>query len=357
VKYKIYKSASLFLAVFMLALTLSSCTQGKQASKADEIVRPLADDFVIIEYKGGSVTAKDIAKEVNPGIKELQGQVIEQYKQAANRALLMKLLEAEAKKEGVATPQELLMRKVQPRDPSEEEITAFMKQNGLEKPMKDPKTGKMEKVSRDDIKQFLGRQSMQEQQQAYFASLRTAVNPKVKIEEPRVKIAETGKEPFHGNQNAKVVIHEFSDFECPFCARGKTLVTQIKEAYGDKVKVVFRNFPLEFHPNAEPAARAALCAHKQGKFWEFHDKAFDNQKGLTEANFVAWAGELGLKADDFKKCLGDDSVKASLESDLKAAESLGVNSTPTFYVNGRKVAGALPFDQMKQMIDQELAGR
>ncbi len=352
-KKKIYYSA----VSLVLGVSLLSCTQGKQANKAEDIVRPLADNFVIIEYKGGKITAKDVEKDLAPGMKEVQTQILEQYKQAANRALVMKLLEAEAKKEGVSSPQELMMRKVEPRQPSEDEVTAFMKQNGLDKPQKDPRTGKVEKVSRDDIRQFLARQSMQEQQQAFIAKLRSDVEPKVKIEEPRVKIALNGDEPFAGSKDAKVVIHEFSDFECPYCARGKTVVNQIKQAYGDKVKIVFRNFPLDFHPNAEPAAIAALCAHKQGKFWEFHDKAFDNQKALNEKNYQAWAKELTLNVDEFKKCQEDSTVKAALESDMKAAETLGVNSTPTFFVNGRKVSGALPFDQFKSMIDQELSGR
>ncbi len=344
-------------AAVIFTAALISCTQGKQASKIDEVVRPLADDFVIIKYKGGSVTAKDVSKELNPAIKEMQGQVIEQYKKTAERALLMKLLETEAKKEGVASPQELLMRKVQPREPTDLEITDFMKKNGLEKPMKDPKTGKMEKVSRDDIKQFLGRQSMQEQQQTYFAEIRKNADIQMLIQEPKVTVALSGNEPFAGGANAKVVIHEFSDFECPFCSRGKAVVDQIKQAYGDKVKVVFRHFPLDFHPKAQPAAIASTCAHKQGKFWEMHDKMFDNQKQLNAANYTAWAKELGLNEADFKKCQDDPATKKTLDEDLKVAEGLGVNSTPTFFVNGRKVAGALPFDQFKAMIDQELATR
>jgi protein-disulfide isomerase len=352
VKNKIF---SLGAVVFTAALM--ACNQGNQASKIDEVVRPLDDNFVIIQYKGGAITAKDVAKDVNPALKEIQGQLIEQYKQTANRALLMKLLEAEAKKEGVASPQELLMRKIQPREPTDAEITAFIKQNGLEKPMKDPKTGKMEKVKREDIKQFLARQSMQEQQQNYFAEIRKNSDIKMMIQEPKVEVAYKGTEPFSGGANAKVVIQEFSDFECPFCGRGKAVVTQLKQAYGDKIKIIFRNFPLDFHPNAMPAALAGVCAHKQGKFWELHDKMFDNQKALSPANYLSWAKELGLNEANFKACLEDPGTKKPLEEDMKAAEAVGVNSTPTFFINGRKVAGALPFDQFKSMIDQELVSR
>ena len=133
---------------------------------------------------------------------------------------------------------------------------------------------------------------------------------------------------------------------------------QLNSAYGDKIKIIFRHMPLEsIHPNARPASIASICAQKQEKFWPMHDKLFANQQDLNEGNYKAWGKELGLDAAAFEACLKDESGEVSkiVDKDLNLAQKIGVNSTPTFFVNGKKVAGALGFDQFKALIDQELA--
>ena len=165
-------------------------------------------------------------------------------------------------------------------------------------------------------------------------------------------------EPVLGNPNAKVVIYEHSDFQCPYCARGKEVVHQIAQAYGDKVAIVFRHLPLEFHPNAKPAAIASICAQEQGKFWEYHDKLFDNQKELSSDNYIKWAKELSLDEAKFKTCLSSPEAQKKLEKSAQLSEQVGANSTPTFFVGtkkeGKKVAGAQPFPEFKKMIDEAM---
>ena len=156
------------------------------------------------------------------------------------------------------------------------------------------------------------------------------------------------------SQKALVTIVEFSDFQCPFCSRAATTVSELEKDYGDKVRVVFKHTPLPFHQNAKPASSAAIAAGKQGKFWEFYDKAFANQQALTEENFEAWAKELALNVDRFNKDRKDPAVAQQIEDDIAAGQLVGIRGTPGFMINGRKVVGAQPAAVFKAVIDEEL---
>lgn len=154
--------------------------------------------------------------------------------------------------------------------------------------------------------------------------------------------------------NAKVEIIAFSDFQCPFCSRVVPTLKQIEQTYGDTVKVTFLHQPLSFHQNAMPAAIAAVAAQKQGKFWEMHDKLFANQSALTPANFETWAKELGLDVEQFKKDMADPATKAFVEKNQAIAMAVGATGTPAFFINGKSLRGAQPFDQFKAVIDEEI---
>jgi protein-disulfide isomerase len=153
---------------------------------------------------------------------------------------------------------------------------------------------------------------------------------------------------------AQVTIVEFSDFQCPFCSRAAKTVDQLVTDYGDKVRVVFKHKPLPFHDKAKPASAAAIAAGKQGKFWEFYHKAFDNQQNLTDENFVAWAKELGLDAAKFDADRKSDAVAKQIAADDELAGTVGISGTPGFMINGRKVVGAQPVGVFKAVIDEEL---
>jgi protein-disulfide isomerase len=349
---------NIYVTSALLSIFTLGCSQGSgPARTADQMVRPLADDVVIVEFKGGKITAGDVKDRVDAQVKQFSDEMIEAYKKGAEQMLVMKLMDEEVKKQGLANPQELLGKVAQEIQISDESVQKFIKDNKLDKGIQDPRTGKMRKVSTDEVRGFLTEQEMQSKQQSFFNGLRAQAEAKFKLEKPAVKIPATGNEPFTGKADAKVVIYEFSDFQCPFCARGNAVIKQVMTEYGDKVKLVFRHFPLSFHPEAEPSAIASLCAFKQqpGKFWEMHDLMFEKQSELGTASYKTWAKQIGLNEAEFNKCFDGKETKDLVDADMKAAEALGVNSTPTFFVNGKKVAGALPFAQFKSMIDEELA--
>lgn len=160
--------------------------------------------------------------------------------------------------------------------------------------------------------------------------------------------------PMKGAADGVVTIVEFSDFQCPFCSRVNPTIAQIVEEYPDQVRIFFKQMPLGFHDRAEPAARAALAAHNQGKFWEMHDLMFENQRALTDENFVAWAEELGLDIEQFQADYESDELRELVQADLATAQEIGVRGTPNFYINGVNVRGAQPFANFQSVIDAEI---
>lgn len=164
-------------------------------------------------------------------------------------------------------------------------------------------------------------------------------------------------DPSWGPKDAAVVVVEFSDFQCPFCKRFANDTSQkLQDAYGDKIRYVFKNLPLKsIHPHALGAAIASQCAHEQGKFWEYYHKLFDNQRNLDADKLVDYAAELGLNKGKFTSCVARRDVADKVEADIQAAVKLGVNGTPGFIIAGTKLSGAQPFDNFKAEIDKALA--
>ncbi|MFH1811191.1 MAG: thioredoxin domain-containing protein [Pseudomonadota bacterium] len=157
-----------------------------------------------------------------------------------------------------------------------------------------------------------------------------------------------------GPKDAKVTIVEFSDFECPFCSRVVPTMDKILDTYKKDVRFCFRNNPLPFHNNAMPAAMAAMAAGEQGKFFEMHDKLFANQKALTRADLDRYAQEIGLNTSKFKAAMDNSAFKAQIEQDQKDSASVGARGTPSFFINGTKIAGAQPFESFQKLIDEDI---
>jgi protein-disulfide isomerase len=160
--------------------------------------------------------------------------------------------------------------------------------------------------------------------------------------------------PRRGPEKAQLDLVEFSDFQCPFCSRVNPTLNQINKEYGDQVAIVFKHLPLRMHSKAPAAHAAAEAAHRQGKFWEMHDLIFANQRELTQQKYEEYAQKLGLDMDRFRKDAASPAVKKKVDADAAEAARLGVTGTPGFFVNGRFVSGAKPFESFKQLIDEEL---
>lgn len=156
-------------------------------------------------------------------------------------------------------------------------------------------------------------------------------------------------------KEGKAVIVEFSDFQCPYCARAVPTIHEIQEAYGDDVEIIFKHFPIPSHSNAQKAAEATECARDQGKFWELHDILYENQRTLDTISLKKYAAEIGLDKTTFNTCLDNGEKTALVKSNFDEGKAKGVTGTPTFFVNGEKVVGAQPFSNFKRLIDPVLA--
>lgn len=188
----------------------------------------------------------------------------------------------------------------------------------------------------------------------FVASLRSAAGVNVMLEPPRTVVQAVG--PSRGLRNAPVTIVQFSDFECSACGRAVPTMKRIEEKYGEKVLVVYRDFPLQSHRGATRAAEAAHCAGDEEKFWLMHDKLFSKAGvPVMDADIRRYAADIGLDAEKFSACLQSGRHTETWKASQAEGTRIGVVSTPTFFVNGRMIPGAAPYEIFARVIDEELA--
>lgn len=210
----------------------------------------------------------------------------------------------------------------------------------------------------DKIKQplidALQHQKIREQRESLLDKLRAQQKVKVLLDPPRVEVASAGH-PRLGSKNAPIKIVEFGDFQCPFCRRAQGILKALRAKYGDKIQLVYMDFPLGIHPHAFEAAEAARCAAEQNKFWQYHDAMFADQSKLAPADLKATAARLGLKKAEFDSCLDHGKYESGIRKDIAEGTKLGVTGTPTFFINGREIVGAQPEHAFEDVINDELA--
>ncbi len=180
-------------------------------------------------------------------------------------------------------------------------------------------------------------------------------------EEPEqvdVKGLVTDADPFIGPEDAPVTIVEFSDYQCPFCRRYyEQTFSQLTEKYKGQIRYVFKDFPLPMHPQAPKASEAAHCAGDQGKYWEMHGTLFRNQGSLGEEALKKYGQQIGLDTAKYEKCLSSAKYASLVDENMKVARKVGVNGTPTFFINGERLVGAQPMSEFEKRIDAALKAK
>ena len=217
--------------------------------------------------------------------------------------------------------------------------------------------GRSLEVMAPAIRRYLQDQQTDAARTALVAELKKS-GPAVRVlfDAPRYQVEVTSDDPAIGSASAPVTVVEFSDFQCPFCQRVAPTLKQVKETYGDKVRVVWKDFPLtQIHPQAFKAGEAAHCAADQGKFWEYHDRLFANQQALQPTDLKKYAADLGLDAGAFASCLDTSKYGERVRDGVAEGSRLGINSTPTFYSIGRGLSGAQTYEVIASVIDEELS--
>lgn len=303
----------------------------------------------VAKYGDKTITLKDVDATLTSQLKQMDKQKLELRQRAAEQMAVQEMVKAEATKAGQTEEQWLKANidgKIAP--PPEEEIQKVFAENQARMP-----PGATVDSMREQIIGFLQQDAKRDQAMKVFDELKAKNGYALLLEEPRIVVEAKG--PARGPEGAKVTIVEFSDFECPFCSKAEVSVEQVMEQYAGKVRLVFRHFPLSFHPNAAKAAEASLCAEEQGKFWEMHKALFANQQKLGVEDLKAHAASVGLDAAKFAACLDGGAKKSIVDADMKAGQEAGVNGTPAFFINGKLLSGALPVAEFKKVIDAELA--
>ena len=204
------------------------------------------------------------------------------------------------------------------------------------------------------IRDFLTQQRTQAVRRTLIDRLKEKTAVHILLDPPRQVVATAGR-PVKGPANAPIEMIEFSDFQCPFCLQANPTVTQVLKTYGDRIRFVYRHYPLPNHANARPAAEAAECASEQDQFWPYHDKLFAKAGQLADSDLKQAAAEAGLDSERFSNCFESRKFTEQVDADIKAGNDAGVSATPTFFINGRLINGAQPFDVFKGVIEEELA--
>jgi len=306
-------------------------------------------DAPVAVVGGVVITAAEVEEVARPQLAELRQKAYQVRTQAVDELIARRVLEAEAKRRGMSI-EALIQAEVEAKV-----VTTEADRKALYEANKSRFAGMSEAEAMKQVEPAARQQKRRERQNAYIRELRARAGVEVRLEPPRAALAVPKDAPARGPAAAPITLVEFSDFQCPFCVRAQPVLRQVREAYPDKVRFVFLDFPLDMHAQARKAHEAASCAADQGKFWLMYDRLFQSQGKLAVSDLKSYAGELGLDSPAFARCLDSARHAARTEAGLEEGARNGVTGTPAFFINGRMLVGAQPFEAFAQVIDDELA--
>lgn len=336
----------------LAASSASSALMGKSLLVFLSVLFASCWNKTVVSFEGGSISAQDIQEEAQSKMFKLRKEEYEIQKRVAYDMALKEIVKLEAKKKKLnekVLVETYVEKNFQP--PTEATLQEYYKYN-------QKSFNKSFQAARQEIHEQVARYTKKNLEDRYYQELAKNYKLRVELKEPlppHVEI-DTKNEPFWGNSNAKVVVVEYSDFECPYCQRMQPDAQRIRKEYKDKIKWVFKDFPLSFHRNARKAHIAANCASEQDKFFEYQSKIFVPSADLSPQNLMTSASDIGLNITQFKKCLADQNGERSkeIDVDIQTGSESGVRGTPTVFINGRLATQFRSYQGMKQAIDEEL---
>jgi protein-disulfide isomerase len=331
-----------------LVLAATGLSAPACAAEANSAAAGAGTPQVVAEIAGKPVTLAELEEALAPQLAQLDRQRQQLLVDGLDGLVEQKLLEAEAASRGVSV-EDLFQSEIEAKagEVTDADAQAFYEANKarINRPIEQ---------MMPQIKNYLANQKRAELRDGLLAGLRAKHATRILLEPVRADVDDPTA-PAKGPANAPVTIVEFSDFQCPYCTRVNPAIAQTLQVYGDQVRVVFRQFPLNIHPQAQKAAEGSLCANDQGKFWELHDAMFADQRNLSVDQIKAKAAAVGLEAESFATCLDSGKYAPKVAADMAAGSAAGVSGTPALFVNGRFLNGAVPFEQIAKLVDDELA--
>jgi protein-disulfide isomerase len=337
--------------LFAAAATLLACSPAPAQQRIEQ-----QPGDVAARIGDRAITIRDLDekwKKDDPAQNAEAIQMIYDGRRAALQAIIAdSLIDEAAKKAGMSADGYLeaeMAKRV--RTVTDAEVSAFYKEN-----INQMQGRTLEQIA-PTITRYLTDQLRAQAREALISDLRKKGPAiRVSLEAPRLTLAVSASNPSVGSASAPVTLIEFSDYQCPYCGRVEPTLKRLRATYGDKIRFVWKDFPLtQIHPQAFKAGEAAHCAGDQGKYWELHDVLFSKQSELQPDDLKRHALTLGLKTDDFNQCLDSGKHAERVRDGVAEGGQLGVNSTPTIFINGRRFSGAQPYDVFAAAIDEELA--
>jgi protein-disulfide isomerase len=303
------------------------------------------DPAVVAEVGGVKVTMADLEKEETAKLLAAHYTYYQAEVKALDDLVNKRLIEQKAKSEGLTVDQ-LMDRDIKSKvqDPTEDQMKVYYE--GLE--TEQPYETVREKIL-DKIRQLRTDRAKAD----YVRELRAHTTVYIALAPPKADVETGGGSLTLGSSSAAVTLVEFADYECPYCQKVAGDLKKLKDDFGDKISLTYKDFPLPMHARAEKAAEAARCANKQNRFWEFHDEIF-HSKGLDVDQLKAEARTLNLDPMQFDKCLDSGEQAAAVSKDKKEGERLGITGTPAFFVNGHYLSGALDYATLRKVVEQQM---
>lgn len=337
-------------AGMILLVVIWACSKDV-ASTPNFIFKPAPKEGIVASVGGVEIKEDELLTGIKSESYDLEKKLFDLKFNQLKSLIIKKIVEKDPASKGMSVDDYLNKNVLSSLKVSKERIDQFIKDRKIP-------TQHLNDQLKKRIEDFLKQEDKVKAVDSWLAKKTGSEKIEVYLDRPERPYydVEIGNAPSYGPDNAKVTIVEYSDFECPFCAKGKDVVNQIKAKYGDKVRIVFKHFPLPFHKRAMSASIASMCVHKQKKeaFWKYHDLLFDNQKNLSDEGLEKMAGEVGVDTATWKACYQSDEFKIVINEHMNSGKRVGVKSTPTFFVNGRLISGAQPIAVFEEEINRHL---
>jgi protein-disulfide isomerase len=303
---------------------------------------------VVAQVGGASITLEEVDRRAAGKLQRLRNEEYDARRQALDELIVERLFQKEAAERGV-TQDALLKAEVDAKvtPPTGEEVKAIYEQNRAA-----AGTRTLAELT-PAIEGSLREHRLAQRAAQFRDELKAKTGVKVTLDAPRVAVTVPADAPVLGPASAPVTIVEYLDYQCPYCHRAQGVVDEVLSRYPGKIRFVHRDFLLG-KPRSLPAARAARCAGEQGKFWEYHRNLLVSSGDMSDEDLRGRAVAMGLEAGKFSACVASGRFDADIRRSTDSGNSLGIDATPTFFVNGRRLTGALPADQFAEVIDSEL---
>ena len=305
-----------------------------------------AEAPALLTVDGVRISAAEVERKQGPSLFQARNNYFQAERKAVEEFVDIYLVEREAAKLKMTVDEmyEKVVFKGLAGAPSDEALRFYFE--GLE--TKEP----FEKV-KDQIVEHIQQMRKNRLKTAFLAKLKTDAKVSYSLSVPRAEIS-LANAPSRGAVNAKVAVVEYADFECPYCQQIQPVLERLEKEYSDRISFTYKDTPLPMHANAQKAAEAAHCAEAQGKYWEYHDHLYKT-KALGVDQLKEHARALKLDGEKFDTCLDSNSKAAVVKAQLDEGMGLKIEGTPSFFINGRFYAGNLSFDEMKSVVEEELA--